>query len=155
LHDLNLSFQKQAPLMKTLYRIGQIVPSSNITMETEIPAMLQARQLIRPERFAFHSSRMRMNTVSKEELKSMDPADWVMRALPWLSTCGFSPTKQMRPTPDNHKSVCPTGDRRRLGPQQAVFFMFYAKRLRGTGVGSRSDADSHLRLLVQRRDVEL
>ena len=72
MHDLNLSFQKQAPLMKTLYRIGQIVPSSNITMETEIPAMLQARQLIRPERFAFHSSRMRMNTVSKEELKSMD-----------------------------------------------------------------------------------
>jgi maleate isomerase len=58
--------------MKTLYRIGQIVPSSNITMETEVPAMLQARQLIRPERFAFHSSRMRMNTVSKEELKSMD-----------------------------------------------------------------------------------
>jgi maleate isomerase len=58
--------------MKTLYRIGQIVPSSNITMETEIPAMLQARQLNRPERFAFHSSRMRMNTVSKEELKSMD-----------------------------------------------------------------------------------
>src|ERR1700751_2424318 len=58
--------------MKTLYRIGQIVPSSNITMETEITAMLQARQLIRPERFAFHSSRMRMNAVSKEELKSMD-----------------------------------------------------------------------------------
>jgi hypothetical protein len=34
--------------MKSLYRIGQIVPSSNFTMETEIPAMLQARQLIRP-----------------------------------------------------------------------------------------------------------
>lgn len=58
--------------MKTLYRIGQIVPSSNITMETEIPAMLTARQLIRPERFTFHSSRMRMNTVSKEELAAMD-----------------------------------------------------------------------------------
>ena len=58
--------------MKTLYRIGQIVPSSNITMETEIPAMLQARQLIRPERFAFHSSRMRMKTVSKDELAAMD-----------------------------------------------------------------------------------
>ena len=54
------------------YRIGQIVPSSNITMETEIPAMLTARQLIRPERFTFHSSRMRMKTVSKEELASMD-----------------------------------------------------------------------------------
>lgn len=42
------------------YRIGQIVPSSNTTMETEIPAMLNARQAIRPERFTFHSSRMRM-----------------------------------------------------------------------------------------------
>src|ERR1700730_17641635 len=58
--------------MKTLYRIGQIVPSSNITMETEVPAMLQARQLIRPERLAFHSSRMRMNEVSKDELAAMD-----------------------------------------------------------------------------------
>ena len=59
-------------MKKQLYRIGQIVPSSNVTMETEIPAMLFARQLIRPERFAFHSSRMRMNEVSKEELASMD-----------------------------------------------------------------------------------
>ena len=37
--------------MNRLYRIGQIVPSSNTTMETEIPAMLTARQAIRPERF--------------------------------------------------------------------------------------------------------
>lgn len=56
----------------TIYRIGQIVPSSNITMETEIPAMLRARELIRPERFTFHSSRMRMKTVSKDELAAMD-----------------------------------------------------------------------------------
>ncbi|MGO3701440.1 MAG: Asp/Glu racemase, partial [Halomonas sp.] len=41
-------------------------------METEIPAMLTARQLIRPERFTFHSSRMRMKTVSKDELAAMD-----------------------------------------------------------------------------------
>jgi maleate isomerase len=41
-------------------RIGQMVPSSNTTMETEIPAMLRAREAIRPERFTFHSSRMRM-----------------------------------------------------------------------------------------------
>ncbi len=54
------------------YRIGQIVPSSNTTMETEIPAMLRARELILPERFSFHSSRMRMHTVSKEELAAMD-----------------------------------------------------------------------------------
>jgi hypothetical protein len=26
-----------------------------------------------------------------------------------FSTCGFSPLKQMRPTPDKQKSVCPTG----------------------------------------------
>ncbi|SAK96295.1 maleate cis-trans isomerase family protein [Caballeronia ptereochthonis] len=54
------------------YRIGQIVPSSNTTMETEIPAMLLARQTIRPERFTFHSSRMRMKNVVKEELAAMD-----------------------------------------------------------------------------------
>lgn len=59
--------------MTQLYRIGQIVPSSNVTMETEIPAMLTARQLIRPEhRFTFHASRMRMKTVRKEELAAMD-----------------------------------------------------------------------------------
>ncbi len=58
--------------MRTSFRIGQIVPSSNITMETEIPAMLAARQLIRPERFTFHSSRMRMRHVTKEELAAMD-----------------------------------------------------------------------------------
>lgn len=57
---------------KTTYRIGQIVPSSNVTMETEIPALLAARQLIRPERFLFHSARMRMKTVKKDELASMD-----------------------------------------------------------------------------------
>ncbi|WAH55302.1 Asp/Glu racemase [Pseudomonas silvicola] len=58
--------------MNQLYRIGQIVPSSNTTMETEIPAMLTARQLIRPQRFTFHSARMRMKHVKKEELAAMD-----------------------------------------------------------------------------------
>jgi maleate isomerase len=55
------------------YRIGQIVPSSNTTMETEIPAMLRAREAIRPdERFTFHSSRMRMHNVTLEELAKMN-----------------------------------------------------------------------------------
>ena len=54
------------------YRIGQIVPSSNTTMETEIPAMLRAREAVAPERFTFHSSRMRMKQVTKEELAAMD-----------------------------------------------------------------------------------
>jgi len=58
--------------MTKVYRIGQIVPSSNTTMETEIPAMLTARQLIRPERFTYHSARMRMKHVKKEELAAMD-----------------------------------------------------------------------------------
>lgn len=54
------------------YRIGQIVPSSNVTMETEIPAMLRAREAILPERFTFHSARMRMKKVTAEELAAMD-----------------------------------------------------------------------------------
>ncbi|MFF1832492.1 Asp/Glu racemase [Paenarthrobacter sp. NPDC058040] len=58
--------------MTRKYRIGQIVPSSNITMETEIPAMLHAREQEEPERFTFHSSRMRMTEVTKEQLEAMD-----------------------------------------------------------------------------------
>lgn len=58
--------------MARTYRIGQIVPSSNITMETEIPAMLHAREAVEPERFTFHSSRMRMTQVTKEQLVAMD-----------------------------------------------------------------------------------
>ena len=58
--------------MSKQFRIGQIVPSSNTTMETEIPAMLRLRETIRPERFTFHSSRMRMKKVVKEELAAMD-----------------------------------------------------------------------------------
>ena len=59
--------------MSANYRIGQIVPSSNTTMETEIPAMLRARESVRPQdRFTFHSSRMRMHKVTKEELAAMN-----------------------------------------------------------------------------------
>lgn len=59
--------------MTTPYiRIGQIVPSSNTTMETEVPAMLRAREGLYPERFTFHSSRMRMHPVTPEELAAMN-----------------------------------------------------------------------------------
>ena len=58
--------------MKNNFRIGMIVPSSNTTMETEIPAMLRAREEIRPERFTFHSSRMRIQHVTPEQLAAMD-----------------------------------------------------------------------------------
>lgn len=53
-------------------RVGLIVPSSNVTMETEIPALLRNREAILPDRFTFHSSRMRMKSVVKEELERMD-----------------------------------------------------------------------------------
>jgi len=59
-------------LKTRIYRIGQIVPSSNTTMETEIPALLRARESLEPERFTFHSSRMRMRQVTEKELKAMD-----------------------------------------------------------------------------------
>ncbi|HYM56393.1 MAG TPA: aspartate/glutamate racemase family protein, partial [Solirubrobacteraceae bacterium] len=55
------------------YRLGLIVPSSNVTMETEIPALLRAREREAPEeRFTFHSSRMRMKRVTPEELRAMN-----------------------------------------------------------------------------------
>lgn len=59
-------------MSKDKYRIGLIVPSSNVTMETEIPEMLNRRESIAPETFTFHSSRMRMKHVNPEELKKMD-----------------------------------------------------------------------------------
>ena len=54
------------------YRVGLIVPSSNVTMETEIPAMIRGRPPLYDERFSFHSSRMRMSEVTPEELQRMD-----------------------------------------------------------------------------------
>lgn len=57
----------------TTYRVGMIVPSSNVTMETEVPAVLARRQELRAdERFTFHSSRMRMKHVTPEALRAMN-----------------------------------------------------------------------------------
>lgn len=50
------------------HRIGLVVPSSNVTVETEVPALL-ARHA---DGFSFHSSRMRMHQVSPEELTAMN-----------------------------------------------------------------------------------
>lgn len=55
------------------HRIGMIVPSSNLTMETELPRMMRAREAALPEeRFTFHSSRMRMKHVTPDELVRMN-----------------------------------------------------------------------------------
>ena len=45
----------------TVFRIGQMVPSSNTTMETEIPAMLRLREPVAPERFT--TVRLALSTV--------------------------------------------------------------------------------------------
>jgi maleate isomerase len=49
------------------YRIGLIVPSSNTTIETEVPEMLGRRD----ERFTFHSSRAVLHNVDPESLDRM------------------------------------------------------------------------------------
>jgi hypothetical protein len=51
------------------HRIGLVVPSFNVTVETEMPALLQRS---RHASFSFHSARMRMHTVSPEELRAMN-----------------------------------------------------------------------------------
>src|SRR3954463_11832407 len=51
------------------HRIGLVVPSSNITVETELPALLAHHPAAR---FSFHSSRMRMQSVSPQQLRAMN-----------------------------------------------------------------------------------
>lgn len=57
--------------MAVTIRVGLIVPSSNTTMETEIPALLRRRESVDPTRFTFHSSRVRLKHVTREELDRM------------------------------------------------------------------------------------
>jgi len=53
-------------------RIGLVVPSSNTTMETELPELFRRRERRAPERFSFRSSRMRMTAVTPEALAAMN-----------------------------------------------------------------------------------
>src|SRR5437660_4150390 len=50
-------------------RVGLIVPSSNVTIEAELPALLARHK---SATFTFHSSRMRMQEVSEEALQAMN-----------------------------------------------------------------------------------
>jgi len=57
----------------TTHHVGLIVPSSNLTMETELPRLFRAREDVEPgDRFVFHSSRMRMQHVTPEQLRLMN-----------------------------------------------------------------------------------
>lgn len=57
----------------TDHHIGLIVPSSNLTMETELPRMLRTREETDPaNRFVFHSARARMQHVTPEQLRAMN-----------------------------------------------------------------------------------
>ncbi|KXP06610.1 maleate cis-trans isomerase family protein [Tsukamurella pseudospumae] len=51
------------------HRIGLVVPSSNVTVETELPRILGRHPI---SDFSFHSTRMRMHTVSPEGLAAMN-----------------------------------------------------------------------------------
>ncbi|GII23420.1 maleate cis-trans isomerase family protein [Planosporangium mesophilum] len=55
----------------TPYRVGLIVPSSNTTMETEIPELLRRHGERYGTSFTFHSSRARLHTVDAESLAKM------------------------------------------------------------------------------------
>lgn len=52
-----------------IHRIGLAVPSSNVTVETELPALLRRHP---DAEFSFHSSRLRMQHVSPEGLAAMN-----------------------------------------------------------------------------------
>lgn len=52
-------------------RIGLIVPSSNTTMETELPELFRRQSEATGHRYTFHSARAGMKTVNREELAAM------------------------------------------------------------------------------------
>ncbi|MFF0630703.1 hypothetical protein [Streptomyces sp. NPDC004296] len=47
------------------FRVVLLVPSSHTTMEKEVPEVLRRVAAATGDRFTFHSSRMRMKTVSR------------------------------------------------------------------------------------------
>ena len=53
-------------------RIGLIVPSSNVTMETELPELFARQTAATGDRYSFHSARMRMTSVTPEALAAMN-----------------------------------------------------------------------------------
>lgn len=57
--------------MTTPHRVGLIVPSSNVTMETELPALLAGDPAVADRGVTFHSSRAALHRVDPESLQRM------------------------------------------------------------------------------------
>lgn len=54
------------------HRIGLIVPSSNTTMETEVPERLRRQAAASAHRFTTHGARLRLKQVTPEALAAMN-----------------------------------------------------------------------------------
>ena len=57
--------------MTAPHRVGLIVPSSNVTMETELPALLRRHPAVAARGVTFHSSRAALHRVDAESLRRM------------------------------------------------------------------------------------
>jgi len=69
----SLVTSEAAPEPKTpgASRIGLIVPSSNTTMETELPELFRRQSEATGHRYTFHSARATLKNVTREELLAM------------------------------------------------------------------------------------
>jgi len=69
----SLVTSETAPEPKTAHssRIGLIVPSSNTTMETELPELFRRQSEATGHRYTFHSARATLKSVTREELLAM------------------------------------------------------------------------------------
>ena len=52
-------------------KIGMIVPSSNTTMETELPELFRRQSEVTGHRYTFHSARATLHSVTVKELAAM------------------------------------------------------------------------------------
>ncbi len=59
-------------MQRCTYRIGMVVPSSNTTMEVEVPELLARQAQHGRHAFTTHSARLRLKEVSPEALRAMN-----------------------------------------------------------------------------------